>query len=121
MWYDTPSVEVLSQLHLETMESVKQLRGRLAVGADGKDTKALQEILHDIARGEAEAEILFTARALLSKEGTTGKDVWAYLLESVIARGADDDWSGRGNDLRRVIFDAKRQTVTDLKYGLEKL
>jgi hypothetical protein len=39
--------------------------------------------------------------------------VRAEWLQSILTRGADDTWSGRGNDMRRAMFDAKRKLASD--------
>lgn len=41
------------------------------------------------------------------------------LIARMIDNGVDDTWSGRGNDLRRMVFDAKRKFVADLKWKVE--
>lgn len=34
----------------------------------------------------------------------------------LLAGGADDEWSGRGNDVRRARFDGIRKAANDMKY-----
>lgn len=38
--------------------------------------------------------------------------------KDIVGCGADDGWSGRGNDLKRVRFDARRRWVQDAGYML---
>lgn len=39
-------------------------------------------------------------------------------IKDIIGQGADDNWSGRGNDLMRVRFDALRRWVQEAGYLL---
>jgi hypothetical protein len=52
--------------------------------------------------------------------GEDGRDVIAATVQirdivcrDIVERGADDGWSGRGNEMARAVFDAKREWVTD--------
>lgn len=40
-------------------------------------------------------------------------------VRDILSQGADDGWSGHGNDLRRVEFEAKRRWTTDARDMIE--
>lgn len=59
----------------------------------------------------------------LTEAGTTPTEALAVVVQTttrqIIVTGADDTWSGRGNDYKRVRFDALRQWVEATSYLLE--
>ena len=46
-----------------------------------------------------------------------GHDEAVDVLVSEVMNGADDTWSGRGNDGNRSYFDGRRETVSKMKRG----
>lgn len=65
--------------------------------AEGRDAGRLHDLVVRVAEYEA--------RLIANKIASTGG---VDELTSALLRGADDAWSGRGNDLRRSSFDAFR-------------
>lgn len=83
----------------------------------------LQAIYHEILETTGRIRVLYSANAMLNEreDKISGAEVWHLLVENYLLQGADDGWSGRGNDTKRIVHDAMRETVRDLKYPLEKL
>lgn len=64
----------------------------------------------------AEAELAIEASVAVATESGLEPDVARRVvadgtLNALLSSGADDTWSGRGNDARRVVFDARREWV----------
>lgn len=72
-----------------------------------------------VASAEAIASAEYTFVRVLANGADRTKQV-EYLM-TVLSRGADDEWSGRGNDSKRASFDAVRRWASDqfdhIKYG----
>lgn len=108
-----------------TDETVTELRttltGRryaLAVAAvTGSGYEELQRLLESVAEAEARADTVAYAVRLLSLPKLTNETVAVRLLHD-LTTGADDRWSGRGNDIKRAYFDAKRDVTVRI---VEKL
>jgi hypothetical protein len=114
---------------LET--SIKVTRERLAyysTSSEWRENKVdeLQGTVYRIARQEADLRVLTALKDHMRyRDATkdepkpwTKSDIYRTLLEDFVLRGADYAWSGRGNDLKRVIFDAHREAVEGLKHQL---
>lgn len=92
-------------------EAVQKIHARLdtqrAVIADlaakGASAETLGAEIHRLARLEG-ASVVTLAKTFEPEDGV--KHVTGYLL-----RGADDTWSGRGNDLKRAWFDGLREAA----------
>ena len=54
-----------------------------------------------------------------TKEPITKAQIYSQLIADFALSGADDGWSGRGNDLRRAQYDATLEMLRDLKYILK--
>ena len=74
----------------------------------------------DVAVAEAVASAALRYRNVLKSEGVTALALTQSLM-GLLVRGADDSWSGRGNDLKRTMHDAVRKFAEDqfdhLRYG----
>lgn len=78
--------------------------------AAGTDAKTLGGLVNDLARLEGEANAWAHMLNAASHEAdVTGLQV---RMMEMLAQGADDSWSGRGNDVQRSRFDGLR-TVAD--------
>lgn len=88
--------------------------------ADAVATCAVSEVLTDLAHSvgvaEAELDVWRTVDGNLASptalDALTALDrAYQAWVDAILASGADDTWSGRGNDLRRAKFDARRRQV----------
>lgn len=101
-------------------------RQALADAALWDNTDTLMRHTYEVAECDARrriAERMLLATGQTRNDGDKPLDILeATKLVAIAAarelldRGADDSWSGRGNDLRRAIFDAQRNFIRDLRY-----
>lgn len=85
--------------------------------------ESIASAVQDIAGMEGELQVLTDLERYMEifhkgEKNFTLEDIYAQLLQSHVMNGADDRWSGRGNDLRRTVFEAKLELLRDLKYAL---
>jgi hypothetical protein len=127
MWYDIKTRETVRTLHTSltrTIASHRKYLAEYAVSPEWKNSKTdnLLDVVQEIAALEAKALILDNVATWLeSAPSVTGQDVYNQLVKDFMSSGANDTWSGRGNDLKRIVHEAKRETIVDLEYGLTKL
>jgi Na+(H+)/acetate symporter ActP len=127
MWYTINTREDVRKLAQSLSKTAAHAREQLAANAVSDEwkhnrTEELMLVLFEIAEAEAKAVILDTAATWLeSATSASGQDVYNQLVKDFMSSGADDTWSGRRNDLRRVAREAKREALVDLEYGLTKL
>lgn len=117
----TESTEPTSPQYERAVNLVNTARTYLATAAtEGKAPETLVNAVHDLARAEAVERFELDACYRLvwmqkdNPEATqedARKSVAETAAEQLLDVGADDTWSGRNNDLRRVVFDAKRDWV----------
>lgn len=108
-----------------TDETVTELRATLTSQRDalavaavtGSGYEELQRLLESVAEAEARADTVANAVFLLSLPKMTNETL-AFRLTYDLTTGADDRWSGRGNDIKRTYFDAKRDVTVRI---VEKL
>ena len=87
-----------------SVRSVTRLRGALVQGLGfGEDAEALAATLHELAAAEGYRNLFAQVVAILDR-GHTTDDVVEQVQRSVTL-GADDQWSGRTNNVRRARFD----------------
>lgn len=98
----------------------ERLAAKLAEAAtDGTESRGLMSLVEAIANAEGQEStyaLFSTAAAYAVKEG---EDVKATVLDAalrLLEAGADDNWSGRGNDVRRARFDGVREAVRDVRF-----
>lgn len=92
----------------------------------GQDADRIMRFTYELAEADARrriAERMLLATGRRRNEGDTPLDLLTAVKLVAIAaagelldRGADDTWSGRGNDLRRATFDAQRDFIRSLRY-----
>lgn len=81
---------------------------RLTLTADYVDPDHLDRLVQRYAAEQGRTDARWAARSGLSGEqGSEGRA--RDLLTARLLRGADDEWSGRGNDARRSRFDGFRE------------
>lgn len=103
----------------DLMVPVNRHRERLVTAAtEGQSADELATIVEAITRAEAVARLRYSVGRMLAN-GSNTNEIEAYLTDRLIA-GADDTFSGRGNDLKRAAFDAVRDEVRDLLYPIRR-
>lgn len=58
------------------------------------------------------------------KKGVSEDRIAFHLLEEIVNRlalGADDTWSGRGNERKRAYFDGVREAAREARYGIKRM
>lgn len=102
------------------MNQVEYARQALAEAAATADPERLDQLVKEVARAEAvqicNDTLTFGIEHYVS-DGMTPDEarqkVLRKITSDIIQRGPDDTWSGRGNDLRRAVFDAKIDWLRD--------
>ena len=93
-------------------------RTLVAEAKDGVDTGTLDSRVRMIAEAEAMARA-FTRLAQVAE--ARGVEATRTQCATLLTEGADDTWSGRGNDVRRAAhdgtIDAVRRTLDFIQYG----
>lgn len=89
-----------------------------AVAAE-RGYEELQRLLESVTAAEATVATVAYASRLLSRPGADNETVAVRLLFE-LAEGADDRWSGRGNDIKRAYFDAKGDATSRIVERLLK-
>lgn len=90
--------------------AVHQARIGLADAAVSVNVEQLGRHVDNIAELEGVRDVVWRTLKWLEHPEATPEKVAFRLLDHV-AQGADDRWSGRGNDLKRTNFDAVRDTT----------
>jgi hypothetical protein len=100
-------------------DAIGAFRTLLAEKAVATDTTPadLASICNDLARHEAARSTYLRAGQMLVN-GRTVADVKEMLFDTVAA-GADDQWSGRGNDVKRAAHDGRCDAVSRLRLIIE--
>jgi hypothetical protein len=96
------------------LAGVNAARARLAEEAmdDTKGLEQLADAVHHVAAQVGVASVHHELRNALQWEASP-EQIRKNLTKLVLV-GADDKWSGRGNEVRRAKFDAARQEVSDV-------
>lgn len=121
----TPADPIASQVISKakaTEAMVAKARDTLMSGAETETAVKLTHALNELARSEGEHHYWDAARTAVS-EGYDGLEALGLILDSAIERiatqGADDTWSGRGNDVRRSQFEGVRMFIYDARLTLK--
>lgn len=107
----------------QAFNALETSRERLA-NATLAGASSMNELQHSLFH-VASAEAFFHLESLAEKRSVkmgvpvdrARKGVARHTLRALLEHGADDGWSGRGNELKRVQFDAKREWVVDVLEG----
>ena len=105
--------------------NVNKLEGWAEIDVDGVIASETglksSEALFNLARTVAVAEVMRHWGQLACKifhyaeqEGENGEELLRKEITDALVNGADDTWSGRGNDLQRVRYDALRQIAREI-------
>ena len=108
----TVQMNQIRKSHTATTEVVQALRDAVvATVNDGQLHDGINTAVLTLATAEGAAsywaKMLYVAKIVTDREG----DVTAALQDStlrLLTGGANDDWSGRGNDAKRAYFDGVR-------------
>lgn len=116
---DLPTINNLRAAH--AVRAVQAARENLQAVIPTSTTEYITRRAHELAELEARLalELRFGRMAdwFMEHEELNEEDamVKAFntITKNVLLEGPDDSWSGRGNDLKRAIFDAKRDWVSN--------
>jgi hypothetical protein len=97
-------LELIASIDRFNQEIVERITGRAVDLNTWLDRKAKAEGSLDV--------ICFMERML--HNGFSIDQVKMLAVDNVLRQGSDDEWSGRGNDLRRSFFDGKREIISDI-------
>lgn len=82
------------------------------------ESEELAKRVNSIAEAEGRVQVY---AQLSSLHHRLEKEEFLLAVMSLLVRGPDDTWSGRGNDVRRAFADGRREAldevVRDLRYG----
>jgi hypothetical protein len=88
---------------------------------DGQRAGSITDYLNEVAEAQGALTVVAEYEEVLdyTQDADEFDPVKANLavietLTRIVLRGADDTWSGRGNDARRAYFDGVRETADDL-------
>lgn len=100
-------------------ENVTAARARLAKIASGDDDRRIDSLVsavNAVAKAEG-ANRAWSRAARMIEGGHTAAEAYESVVDLVL-NGADDSWSGRGNDAKRAEFDGIREAVQNLKWEI---
>lgn len=99
-----------------TIDAIRKTIAAEALDPENHDARSLANSVNRLAEAEgyvyADAVIDY---ALAHENG--GVQAARDEAMDLLARGADDSWSGRANDNRRAYFDGVREAVRDRRYA----
>lgn len=98
----------------------ERLGGKLAQSAVTRtESRSLMALVEAIANAEGRESAYTRMKAAASYAEANGEDAKAMAQKEALGmleQGADDEWSGRGNDVRRARFDGVREAVRDVRF-----
>lgn len=103
--------------HTNTENENARMRLTEAVTARA-DLEALSRHLMDVAATQGKAEAW--AWVALLDGGMTATNLRKHLTATLV-RGANDNWGGYGNDVRRAAFNATREAIGEILGDLDRL
>lgn len=132
--YSELMTETQEQQHLNgkltaAMEAVEAVKDEISKAATINGASTLHDMVQRLARVEVFAgfEMLVESRMqyAVSQGAPADEDSLKALrakaveviTRQVITAGPDDTWSGRGNDLRRVVFAAKLEWIDNERWS----
>lgn len=123
------TIETIKNTETTAIENMLELarQGLLEVAGNlSADPKNLVTAANRVAIISAEVNLLLSLKNTIQTVTATRGESAAraavtHRLHDVLTQGADDSWSGRGNDLSRMQFDAVRkiasEILNDIHYG----
>lgn len=101
----------------QAREALEKAKAEVVKVAERGDIRELNHAAQQVAFWEgyaamlAEVEHLSAAADANGAEGLQKQFVLMQHVAEVLARGADDEWSGRANEIRRARFDGVREAA----------
>lgn len=97
-------------------DALEAARNRLYVATGERlSAKALGKIVTDIAEAEGRHATVTQVWHLIDRCDLTPADAVAEVTRQALTTGADDTWSGRGNDVARARFDGVLSVLADYR------
>lgn len=96
----------------QARKNVESARNRLAEVAAGSALRELSNAVNAVAHAEGVAEV-FGLVELMERNGAS-EVVISLELGARMGNGADDSWSGRGNDVQRAKHDGFRDAAQNI-------
>lgn len=101
--------------------ATKESRGRslAEAAASGTESRSLMSLVEGIANAEGQEStyaLFVTAAEYAESQGEDVREAVRDAALRLLEAGADDEWSGRGNDARRARFDGVREAVRDVRF-----
>lgn len=114
----TRLIDRLSDTADKAAELAVSLREVIAADAPTATSDHLADLVSRLQRAHVFADT-FRHAALMLSAGASDDEVWQWMFDLMLA-GADDTWSGRGNDQRRRLHDARAESFRDLQAALRR-
>ena len=86
-----------------------------AAAGDEVDGCRLAGYVNDVASAEGAANARYRYRAVMRQDGGTHEKAMAHVV-ALMFNGADDTWSGRGNDAKRAKFDGYCEAANRMQW-----
>lgn len=102
-------------------KAAASIRARLAEMAATCDSGALAQMVNTLAEAEGEravwARLENVATRLVNQgQGEIEKETAMSVVYGLLTNGADDTWSGRGNETKRAHFDGVRAAASKVEW-----
>ena len=105
----------------KNVESARQNLAQSAVAMDGS-IRELSNAVNAVAHAEGVAEVHYLKERM--EANGVSPELIALELAGRMSHGADDSWSGRGNDVQRSRFDGFREAaqiiISNVRYEMER-
>ena len=108
---EAATLATISRLRDTAEVSLSEARTALACDAPSADAKSLARRLNTLAELEGRLSVFRTVIHL--NDNDRAGEIQAWLMEQAI-RGADDNWSGRTNDVSRARHDGVLRALREM-------
>ena len=102
--------------------AINQAREKLAQAAEAGMLRELSNAVNAVAHAEGVAEVHYLKERM--EDNGVSPELIALELAGRMSNGADDGWSGRGNDVQRSRFDGFREAaqiiISNVRYDMER-
>lgn len=105
----------------QASKSIASIRARLADMAATCDSGALAQMVNTLAEAEGELAVWVRLENVAERltnqgQGEIEKETALSVIYPLLTGGADDTWSGRGNEVKRARFDGIRAAATKVEW-----